>query len=156
MTLDYRTDALNQGIIEILRTDPSTTNKDIGDRLGISEVTVAARIRGMEENNILRVMMQRDTRSLGYSVMALMDINVEGRRPEDVARELAEIDECIAVSVAMSSPDIFLHILARDNAHLQTLVDTRIARVSGIVSYEIMLPLEVIKMNQSYGALDAR
>jgi len=146
---------LNQGIIDILQADPSTTNKDIGDRLGVSEVTIAARIRTMEEQKILRVMMQRDTRSLGFNIMALIDVNVEGQRPEDVARELAEIDECISVSLALSSPDIVIHVLSRDYADLQALIDTQLARIEGIASYEIIIPLDVVKMDNRYGALDA-
>ena len=152
---DFRTDALNKGIINILQADPSTTNKDIGDRLGVSEVTIAARIRTMEEQKVLRVMMQRDTRSLGYHLMALIDINVEARRPEDVAQELAQIDECISVSLALSSPDIIIHVLSRDLADLQVFVDTRLAHIEGIASYEIITPLNVVKMDNRYGAVDA-
>lgn len=155
MTEEYKIDALNWGIIESLQADPSTTNKEIGDRLGVSEVTVAARIRAMEEGKVLRVMMQRDVRSLGYEVMAFIDINVEGRRPEEVAAELAEIDECISVSLALSSPDIIVHVLTRLNVDLQTLIDTKIAPIKGISSYEIITALDVVKMVKGYGAIGA-
>lgn len=154
MALALNTDALNQGIIEILRGDPGTTNKEIGERLGVSEVTVASRIRSMEEANVLRIMMQRDVRTLNYNVMALLDINVEAARPEDVAEELARIEECISVSICMSKPDIIVHILAYDNAHLQDLIDTRISSIKGIRCYEVNIPLEVMKMHTHFGMLD--
>lgn len=150
-----RIDALNQGIIEILQGDPTTTNKEIGDRLGVSEVTIASRIRGLEDNKVLRVMMQRDIRSLGYYVLALIDINVEARHPEEVAKDLALIEECSSVSLALSSPDIIIHVHARDSADLQAIVDKKIALIEGIASYEIMMSLDVVKMDKRYGALDA-
>lgn len=150
-----RVGGLNQQIIQILQANPSTTNKEIGDRLDISEITVAARIRSMEDDKILRVMMQRDVRSLGYDVIALVDINIEGRRPEEVAADLALIDECVSVSLSFSSPDIILHVSARDNLHVQQIVEQKIAPVSGIFSYEITMAIEVVKMDNRYGGLDA-
>ena len=46
---DFKVDVLSREIIAILQEDARTTNKDIGDRLGVSEVTVAGRIRNLEE-----------------------------------------------------------------------------------------------------------
>lgn len=149
-------DEVNRSIVAALQEQPERTNKDIGDRLGISEVTVAARIRQLEQQNVLRVMLQRDVRTLGYKMMALIDINVEERRPEEVARELAEIDECVSVTVVMSSPDIILHVVASDGAGLQKIVEEKIARVAGISTYEVMTALEVVKLDRRFGALDIR
>ena len=125
-------DDLNRAIIAALQENPSRTNKDIGETLGVSEPTVANRIRALEDANILRVMMQRDMRALGYSVFALVDLNVEGRTPENVAEDLAKLDACTSVSVAMSSPDIFANINPPDGAALQRIVDEQIAKIEGI------------------------
>jgi len=149
-------DELNRNIVNLLQDDPSITNKDLGERLGVSEVTIAARIRGMEDANILRVMMQRDFRSLGYNLSALIDINVEGRHPDAVGHDIASIETCLSVSLTFGSPDILAHFLARDPAHLQSIVDKDLASIKGIASYEINVSLDIIKMDQRYGALDAR
>lgn len=151
---DY-VDQLDRGIIEILQNDTSITNKDIGDQLGISEVTVATRIRAMEDRRVLRVMMQRDMRAAGYHFMALVYVNVQGRRPEDVAAELALIDECMSISLAMSNPDIVINVVTRDAAALLALVETRIAAIEGIGSYETMPAMEVVKLDNRFGAVDA-
>ncbi len=148
-------DEMNLGIIAALQEDPTVTNKVLGDQLGVSEVTIAARIRSLKEHKVLRVMMQRDVRSLGYEMMALIDINVEGRRPEDVARELALIEDCASVSVTMSSPDIIIHVNAADGYDLQSIIEYKIAPIAGIISYEVLSALDVIKMDTRYGVLDA-
>lgn len=149
-------DELNQKIIALLQDDPSITNKVLGNRMGVSEVTIAARIRGMEEANILRVMMQRDFRSLGYNLSALIDINVERKHPSVVGHDIARIETCTSVSLALGSPDIFAHFLARDPAHLQSIVDNELSTIEGIASYEINVSLDIIKMDQGYGGLDAQ
>lgn len=146
-------DDLNRAIIAALQDNPTRTNKDIGETLGVSEPTVANRIRALEDGNVLRVMMQRDMRALGFSVLALVDINVEGRAPEDVAADLAKLDACTSVSVAMSNPDIFANINAVDGRALQRIVDEQIAKIDGIASYEINMALEIVKLDPRYGKL---
>lgn len=148
-------DDLNRSIIAALHENPTRTNKDIGETLGVSEPTVANRIRALEEAKILRVMMQRDMRAMGLPLLALVDINVEGRAPEDVAEELAKIENCTSVSIGMSNPDILLNINAADGADLQRIVDEQIAKVEGIQSYELSIALEVVKLDQRWGNLRA-
>lgn len=149
-------DDLNRQILTMLQDDPSITNKDLSERIGASEVTIAARIRGMEEANILRVMMQRDFRSLGYNLSAIIDINVEGRHPDAIGHEIARIESCTSVSLALGSPDIVAHLLARDTVHLQRIVDNELSTIEGIASYEINVSLDIVRWDQGYGGLDAQ
>lgn len=146
-------DDLNRAIIAALQENPSRTNKDIGETLGISEPTVANRIRALEDGRVLRIMMQRDMGAMGLPLLALVDIHVEGRAPEDVAADLARIEVCTSVSIAMSNPDIFLNINVADGSALQRVVDEQISKIEGIVSYEISTALEVIKLDPRYGKL---
>lgn len=62
-------DDIDWGVIHALQEDASRTNKDIGKRLGVSEVTIAARIRSLEERCILRVIMQRNLGGERLSVL---------------------------------------------------------------------------------------
>ena len=149
------TDDLNLGIIRNLQIDPRSSNKDLADCLDAAEATIASRIRSMEEEKILRVMMQRDLQTLGWQLMALVDIRVDQRRPEDVAAELADVEEAVSVSVTMSNPEIVMVVGARDGVHLLEIIELKLARVVGIASYEIMTALEVLKFDARYGALDA-
>lgn len=146
-------DEINLALIASLQKKPSRTNKDIGEALGISEATVANRIRAMEEANILRVMMQRDVRALGYNVLALIYIDVSGRTPEAVANDMARIEECTSVCIGMGSPDIFANINARDGRALQCIIDEQISVIDGIASYEVSVALEVLKLDPRYGRL---
>lgn len=148
-------DELDWAIIRALQDSPSRTNKDIGETLAISEPTVANRIRSLEASKTLRVMMQRDLRAMGLPLVALVDIHVEGRIPEDVATDLAKLDCCTSVSIAMSNPDIFLNINAADGRALQRIIDEQISTIEGIASYEINAALEVVKLDTRYGSLKA-
>lgn len=139
----------------MLQDRPSTSNKDIGDRLNVSEVTIATRIRAMEEDNILRVILQRDLRSYGYNSSALLGIFVHGRAVEDVAKDLSSIDECISVSIALTSPDIFVQLAAVNDKSIQHIVEQRIAIIDGVKHCEITIALDIIKLDNIYGGLGA-
>ena len=149
-------DELDLAIAEILSKSAQITNKEIADSVGSTEVTIANRIREMESRNILRVVMQRDLRELGFDLLALLDIHVSQRAPEDVAEELAQIEEAASVSVLYSNPDIFLQLNVRDRKHLLDTIENKVARIKGISHWTANIALEVVKLDLRYGTLGAR
>ena len=50
--MNGKLDGTDLSIVEVLRTNPRITNKDIAERLDIAESTVAQRIRGMAERDV--------------------------------------------------------------------------------------------------------
>jgi len=153
--MHFDIDATDEALIAVLQEYPSITNKDLSEQLAVSEGTVATRIRALEEANVIRVIMQRDIRSLGFGVLAHIDINVAGRPPEAVARDLAKIPQITGVSTTLGSPDIIIHVHARNLAHMQAVIDREVGIIEGIDSYEIFVSMEVVKLDQRYGVLDA-
>lgn len=148
-------DELGLAIVELLQINARMTNKDIADRLGVSEVTVASRIRDLEARNMLRIIMQRDLRALGYDLLVLVDIHVSQRAPEEVAEELALIEEAASVSILMSDPDIILQLNVRDRKHLLATIENKVASIRGISHWTADTALEIVKLDPRYGTLDA-
>lgn len=149
-------DELDLQIIDLLTGDAQLTNKEIADRVGSTEITVANRIRELEARNILRVVVQRDLKALGLDLIVLLDIYVSQRSPEDVAEELSLIEEAASVSLLLSDPDIFLQLNVRDHKHLLDVVENKLAAVKGISHWTANLSLEVVKLDLRYGTLGAR
>jgi Lrp/AsnC family transcriptional regulator, leucine-responsive regulatory protein len=148
-------DELGLGIIELLHANARATNKDIADTLAVSEATVAARIRDMESRNIMRIIMQRDLRALGYDLLVLVDIHVSQRSAEEVAAELAQIEEAASVVVLLSDPDIVLQLNVRDRKHLLATIEQKVAPIRGISHWTADIALEIVKLDSRYGTLDA-
>ncbi|MEY2927235.1 MAG: hypothetical protein RL367_1712 [Pseudomonadota bacterium] len=148
-------DELGLGIVELLHANARATNKDIADTLTVSEATVATRIRDMENRNILRIIMQRDLRALGYDLLVLVDIHVSQRAPEEVAADLARIEEAASVVVLLSDPDIILQLNVRDRKHLLTTMEQKVAPIRGISHWTADIALEIVKLDSRYGSLDA-
>ncbi len=140
-------------IIDTLRLDGRTSNKSIAKRLGISETTVASRIRAMTERNVMRVTLQRDIHSLGYQFQGFLDLYVFGRSVDDVCAEIAAIDGVLVVALYLGSPDIVVTFGARDRADLARIVNGEIAHVPGIQRLDSYVALEIRKYESGYAAL---
>ncbi len=146
-------DEIDLQIIDTLRVDGRTSNKSISKRLGISETTVASRIRAMTERNIMRVTLQRDIHSLGYQFQGFLDLYVFGRSVDDVASEVALIEGVLVVALYLGSPDIVVTIGARDREDLVRIVNQKIASIPGIQRVDSYIALEIGKYESVYAAL---
>lgn len=148
-------DPAGLAIVELLQANARMTNKDIADQLGVSEMMVSAKIRDLETRNVLRIIMQRDLRALGFDLLVLVDIHVAQRPPEEVAAELALIEEAASVSILLSDPDIILQLNVRDRKHLLSVIEEKVARVRGISHWTADIALDIVKLDPGYGQLDA-
>lgn len=148
-------DPLDERIVEVLRRDPRAANRDMGEELGVSENTIANRIRSLSERNLVRVTAQEDIWAIGYDLVVLVDVFVSGRPAEDVARDLALIEQIGSVSITMTSPEIIVQVFARDRADLQRVLEEELSKVRGVSNLESLVVLETILFRTEYGDLDA-
>lgn len=90
-------DAIDLQIIEALRRDGRAQSTAIGEELGLSGNLVANRIRAMDASGAMRVVAVADFRVHGYRMLARIRLQVHGRAPLDVARDLAAREDVLAV-----------------------------------------------------------
>jgi Lrp/AsnC family transcriptional regulator for asnA, asnC and gidA len=140
-------------IIACLRADARTTNKEIAQTLRIAESTVAVRIRSLSQRGMMRIVLVRDIRALGYDLLAHLDIYVEGRASRLVAEDLAQLDEVASVAVFPSSPQLIIHVHARSRHELSRFMTDKLSRVEGVQAIETSITLEVIKYVSEFAGL---
>lgn len=138
-------DDLEGRIVDLLRRDPQTSNKAIATKVGVSETTVAARIRSLTDRKLIRVTVQRDIKALGDNMIVHLDIFVEGRWVQDVGRDLSEMDSVANLVVLMGSPQLIAQVHARDGTALVKVLEEDISKVAGIVRIETTISLETLK-----------
>jgi len=148
-------DALDEGIIEALRREPRALNRDMAEGLGVSEVTIANRIRSLAERKLVRVTAQEDIWALGYELVALVDVFVSGRAAEAAAVELAALEQTGSVSITMTSPELIVQVFARDRADLLHVLEAQIAGIEGVAAIESLVVLEALKYRSEYGELES-
>lgn len=146
-------DELDRRLIELLRVDGRDGNRSLGMQLGVNEVTVAARLRRLEESGAMRVVAITDINLFGHREFAFAMINVGGRSVYDVADDLAKLPEAIAVTVCTGRYDIIVPLLGRDRLHIAELFGTVVPKVKGVRSVHGCIALDVLKFESRWSLL---
>lgn len=142
---EYELDEVDRYIIAALKADGRATNQKIARSLHISPATVGARIRRLENMNAMRVVAVTDFAALGYKVLLAVGIEVQGRAAEEVARELAALEEVFAVHMVTGARDIEILVVLHDLEELETFLLRDIAKIRGIGTLAAGIAADVIK-----------
>jgi Lrp/AsnC family transcriptional regulator, leucine-responsive regulatory protein len=142
---EYELDEVDRHIIAALKADGRATNQKIARSLHISPATVGARIRRLENMNAMRVVAVTDFAALGYKVLLAVGIEVQGRAAEEVARELAALEEVFSVHMVTGARDIEILVVLHDLEELETFLLQDIAKIRGIRTLAAGIAADVIK-----------
>ena len=138
-------DDTDQGIIDLLRDDGRMAYRAIARELEITEATVRARVRRLEESDTMRVVAVTDIEAAGFGMLLAIGVQVENRDPEAVARDLAAIAEVFSVNVVVGTHDIEILVVAPDSAGLNDLLSETLGRVTGVRRLTPALAVDVLK-----------
>jgi DNA-binding Lrp family transcriptional regulator len=143
-------DDLDEALIEKLRQDGRAGNRFLAAQLSVNEVTIAARLRRMEEANVMRVVAITDIRLFGHREFAFAMIEVVGRSVHAVAADLAKLQESIAVTICTGRFDIIVGILGRDRLHLAELFDRVLPKIKGVSEIHGSVALDILKYDSKW------
>lgn len=138
-------DDIDDAIIALLREDGRMPFRAIARELDIAENTVRARVKRMEESDTMRVVAVTDIEAAGYGMLLAIGVQVEGRSPEAVARDMAEIHEVFSVNVVVGAHDVEVLVVAEDQAALNELITTKLGALPGVRRLTPALALDVLK-----------
>ena len=138
-------DDTDDAIIELLRADGRMPYRAIAREIGLTENTVRARVRRLEQSNTMRVVAVTDIEAAGYGMLLAIGVQVENRSPEAVARDLADLPEVFSVNVVVGAQDIEILVVAEDQAALDDLIHRQLANMPGVRRLTPALALDVLK-----------
>lgn len=138
-------DATDQAIIEQLQIDGRMPFRAIARELDITEPTVRARVRRLEESNTMRVVAVTDIEAAGFGMLLAVGVQVENRAPDAVARDLAKLPQVFSVNVVVGTHDIEILVVAKDQADLNALLSETLVEIPGIRRLTPALAVDVLK-----------
>lgn len=138
-------DEVDHAIIDLLRSNGRLAYRAIARELSLTEATVRARVKRLEESGTMRVVAVTDIEAAGYQMLLAIGVQVENRSPLDVATDLAEIPEIFSVNVVVGAQDIEMLMVAQDHGALNYLLSKVLREVSGIRRLTPSLALDVLK-----------
>ncbi|QFU76725.1 Lrp/AsnC family transcriptional regulator [Halioglobus maricola] len=139
-------DEVDKAIVERLAPDARISNREIAESLGVSEGTVRARIKRMEEEKQVRITAVTNIDRFENHALAYIWIEVErSDQARQVASKLSEVEELGFVGVMLGRSDILAITMVRNAEHLAQFVHARITSIDGVRRTESTLGVNFIK-----------
>ena len=139
-------DSVDRAIVERLAPDARVSNRQIADDLGVTEGTVRARIKRMEEEKQVRITAVTNIDRFENHALAYIWIEVErSGQTREVARRLSEVEELGFVGVMLGRSDILAITMVRNTEHLAEFVHSRISSIDGVRRTESTLGVNFVK-----------
>jgi Lrp/AsnC family transcriptional regulator for asnA, asnC and gidA len=138
-------DDVDRQIINALKEDGRMPFAQIARRLGVSAGMVRQRYLQMVDDNLLNVVPVTNVTMLGYNLMAMVGVNIDGDCLVETAQEIATFDEVIYLVICTGTHDLLVEVLCRDSDHLLEFLAKRLRSVKGVRSTETFTYLRIVK-----------
>ena len=142
-------DELDRRIIKLLQVDGRASNAKIAREVGVSEGTVRRRLRNLIKGDVIKVIAVPNLEQMGYGTVALIGIQTDPGRVDDVADAIATLDEAHYVSISTGAYDIFTWVGLESPEKLGLFLRNQVGTISGIRRTETFVNLSIKK--RTYG-----
>ena len=141
-----RLDPVDESIVTRLARDARISNRQIAEDLGVTEGTVRARIKRMEEEKQIRITAVTNIDRFRDAALAYIWVEVErSGQTRAVAEALADIPELGFVGVMLGRSDTLAITMVRNTEHLAEFVHQRISPIEGVRRTESTLGVNFVK-----------
>jgi Lrp/AsnC family transcriptional regulator for asnA, asnC and gidA len=138
-------DELDRKIIGILQQDGRASNAKIARQLGVSEGTIRRRLKRLIEDEVIQVLALPEPSKLGYTTEAIIALQVDPGRIEDVAIALAKAPEALNVSITTGAFDLFAYVALPSPEELHRFILGTIGNIPGVRHSETFVTMSVKK-----------
>ncbi|MFI1018987.1 Lrp/AsnC family transcriptional regulator [Streptomyces sp. NPDC020965] len=126
-------DGLDTRILRLMIEEPRTSVREYARMLGVARGTLQARIDRLERTGVITGTGPRlSPAALGHPVLAFVHIEVTQGYLDEVGDELAAVPEIVEAFSITGGGDLLARVVARDNGHLEDVVQ-RLIRLPGVV-----------------------
>lgn len=136
---------LDNAIINVLKKDGRMSNQKIADMLGVTTSMIATRIRRMEQAKAMKVVAVSDFSAFDYNVLLPIGVNVKGRGANDVAADLAKLDEVSVVHLVSGKHDIEILVALPNMENMSDFLLEKLSRIKGIRNLDPSFAVDIIK-----------
>ena len=132
-------------MIAELAKDARQSSAELSSKLGVSETTVRRRIQHLGEQGVITFTVIPDPVKLGYSIIAIVALEVELGCIDKVSESLALCPNVRYVSLCTGNHDLFIGVWFRSSGELTQFVKDYLAKIPGIRKSETFVILDVRK-----------
>ena len=144
-------DELDGKIIRLLQRDGRASNARIAREVGVSEGTVRRRLKRLVQDDVIHVIAVPNMEKMGYGTAALIGLQTDPGRVDEVADAVARLDEAHYVAITTGAYDIFAWVAVESAGELGTFLRSKVGVIPGVRRTETFVNLSMKK--RSYGLL---
>lgn len=148
----FRLDELDHGLIALLSEDARVSNRQIADRLKVSESTVRFRLKRMQSNGVIRITAVTNTIVAGSPRLFMFGINAGTSAIPLVSRKLCALQPISSVVLMFGRYSVFATGFFESLDEADALIGSEIRSIEGVESIDISKCLRTYK----YDALHAQ
>lgn len=138
---------LDTKIINILKKDGRTSNHKIAEDLDVTTTVVASRIRRMEKAKAMKIVAVSDFSAYNYDVLLPIGVDVKGRRANDVAEDIAKLEEVASVQLVSGKHDIEILVTLPGLDHMGSFLLEKLSQIKGVRSLDPSFAVDIIKFD---------
>ncbi len=144
-------DDLDMSILAGLAADASVSVPTLARDIGTNPSVVYSRIRRLVKNGLIeRYTIVINERNLGYTVKALVGINMDSRERDAIIGSLLATNGVGRVAEVTGRFDILVTVYARTLDDMHEIVSERIGKIDGIVSSESFLEMKSVSKDMPH------
>lgn len=142
-------DKIDKMILKELVENSRITLSQISKKTDIPDSTVSNRIKKMENNNIIEQYTTIvNPESLNIKVTAMIIIQTETEKHENVEKELPKIENVSQVYSISGEYDILIKVYAHTLDELNDIINSEIRNIDGIEELRELIVMEKLKEEQ--------
>ena len=150
-------DPIDYRILDLLQRDARTTQVQLAAAVGLSQPSVAERIRKLEESGAITSVVARvDPRRMGNDIRAFIGVRISHPRHHDAftrsIQDIPEVQECHRVAGADS---YLLKVVTRNTGSLDELISHTLRRLAGVTRTHTTIALSTVKETTAVPLPDA-
>lgn len=137
-------------IIELLQGDGRMSYSSIAKDVGLSEAAVRHRVHKLIEGGVVQIVAVTDPMQMGFARQAMIGIKVTGN-VQQVADELAKMDELDYIVITTGRFDILAELVAESDGELLEIISDRVSSIDRVVTTETFVYLRLVKQTYAWG-----
>ena len=147
-------DELDRRIITLLLEEPQSTNGEIARRLHSSASTIRRRRQRLTDEGIIRESIVADPFALGYTMMALIGIQIRQDRMQSIADQLKDLPQLRFIGLTLGRYDMLAEAWFRSNDELLEFLQESLGKIDGVQRTETLQVLRFLKYAYDWGQTD--
>jgi len=140
-------DPIDYQILDLLQRDARTTQVQIAQAVGLSQPSVADRIRKLDASGaVLGYVARLDPRALGNDICAFIGVRISHPRHHDAfCKRILQIPEVMECHRVAGLDSYELKVVAKDTKALDDLISNTVRRLAGVTRTTTTIVLATVK-----------